>query len=118
MSSRSIEIRRAIVDSGSSLKNHSMNQHSLNYSNQGEVKLFGRENHKARRVMERRKRQKEYISNLPKVQFDRALGHIAAGDATVEDIGYVQRHRSQFGEEGMDITSKIQEGKDKAYYFR
>ncbi|MDO8620678.1 MAG: hypothetical protein Q7R31_00115 [Candidatus Levybacteria bacterium] len=42
-------------------------------------------------------RQQKFIENLSRKQFERALGHMADGTATPEDIDYVFRQADRFG---------------------
>ncbi|MDZ4227762.1 MAG: hypothetical protein U1E54_00795, partial [Candidatus Levybacteria bacterium] len=49
-------------------------------------------------IAEGKRRHKAFMANFPKMQFERALSKAVEGRATPEDIGYVFRHASDFGQ--------------------
>jgi len=89
MGNRAEELRKQIVAGGGATATYSMNQRTTAYIIQRQEKGFDR---KAEKAKLRRMKEEEFLQNLPKFQFDRALSHIIDGIATEEDFNYVARN--------------------------
>lgn len=92
MSTRIEALREEMVESGSPLIHHSLNQKKLRSMIDGEHKAFGNPDSKGARAQRRRKSTKRFIEELPGCQFNRSLEHMLDGGATDEDIFYILRH--------------------------
>lgn len=80
--------RERIIRSGSPTRWHSLNQDILKREAEGRKRTFG-SNKKVARAHERRRREERFIQDFPKVQFERALGHMLNGQATDEEVIFV-----------------------------
>lgn len=85
--------REKIVGRGSAVAKHSLNQYTTKTLREYEEKGVDR---KAAGAAKKRRRQEQFEQNLPKAQFDRALGHILEGRATPEDINYALKNIGRY----------------------
>ena len=85
-------IRNRIVGRGSVLAGRSLSQDKLRKEIDGERRALGQPTSKGEKAMASRRSTEEFTAQLPRMQFNRALGHIIDGEATSEDISYVLKH--------------------------
>ena len=93
MGNRAEELRKQTLAGGGAMATHSMNQRTTAYIIQMQERGFDR---KAEKAKLRRMKEEEFLQNLPKFQFDRALSHIIDGIATEEDYNYVARNIGRY----------------------
>lgn len=104
MGNRAETFRRELIGSGDALRLHSMSQRVA------KVMIERRErgvNRKADRASERKRREEEFLEDLPELQFNRSLRHMLDGVATGEDIAYVLRNINQYE----NVVEKVRVGK-------
>lgn len=108
MTTRAEVARRRIIESGSPLAKHSLSQRILKREEDRRSAVLGKPNSKGEKARAGRRRTIEFIEQLPRRQFDRALGHMMDGRPTIEDISYVVGHVSDYerpiGNNGFEIT--------------
>lgn len=105
MSGRSERIRDEIINSGSPLSNHSLNQGSMSLLLDGEARLFGNPNNKARKAEKRRIRHEQFLRDLPRTQFERSLGKLIQGKGNDEDESYVWANISKYAKHLPHLSS-------------
>jgi len=88
----SARIERArTIESGSPLAKHSLNQRKMYNAFRMEQKAFGRDR-KKEKSQRRKLRHEQFMQNFPIFQFDRALGHVLGGKATMEELNLIDKH--------------------------
>ncbi len=88
MPSRHEIFRKELSDTGSPLVNHSTNQYIAKRVVDGQ-RRFEIETVGSRREQRSLRKQQEFLSNLTKQQFNRALGNLREGHGSNEDALYV-----------------------------
>lgn len=95
--------RLDILSEGGPFAQRSLSQENISNALDGQKKFSGTDR-KAAKSQARRARQEQFEKNLPKFQFDRALGHLfngGAGGVTREDLRYIlkniHRHERRIG---------------------
>ena len=86
MGNRTEELRKQVVAGGGATARHSMNQKTIGYIIQMGERGFDR---KAEKSKLRKRRKEQFLQDLPKFQFDRALGQMLNGTSTTENIEHV-----------------------------
>lgn len=81
-----------------------LNQKAIGEIAEARRRIEGDRQSKGYKANQRRLRQQQFIENLPRMQFKRALGHMVDGTATPEDIGYVLGHADRFGRQVDKVT--------------
>lgn len=85
------EERKRIISSGDPLARHSLNNSHMSYVLRQNELFYGLDR-KAAKSSEKRRKHERFLEELPRYQFDRAMGHLLNGDAggaTPEDLNYV-----------------------------
>lgn len=108
MTTRAERARQIIIKSGSPLAGHSLSQKILKREEDRGSVVLGKPNSKGEKVRASKRRTEEFIEQLPRMQFNRALGHMMDGRPTIEDISYVVGHVGHYerpmGNNGSEVT--------------
>lgn len=96
MTNRAEVMRREIILSGSPLARHSLSQERIKREVDKKNKLLGKSNSKGEKVRTSKRRTEEFIEQLPRKQFDRAMGHLYDGNFSPEEFLYIARHISDY----------------------
>jgi len=86
--------KRGEFGKGDPLSWHPMNQKLA--KNLQERRGKGEESSKVERAARKRLKQQQFLQDLPKMQFNRALGHIVDGTASEKDIDYVAKNANRY----------------------